>query len=55
MAAQVTRQLADPRPADASVTRQLGAYRNLDPKWSQWSEVRRVCRDVAATMIEQEG
>lgn len=54
VAAQVVRQLADPRPADASVTRELGVYRNLDPKWAQWSEVGDVCRDVAATMLEQE-
>src|SRR5262249_23056483 len=31
VAAQVTRQLADPRPADTHVTRQLTAYRNLKP------------------------
>ena len=29
IAAQLVRQLSDPRPKDASVTRELGAYRNL--------------------------
>src|SRR6266511_322061 len=38
VAAQLARQLADPRPKDASVTRQLGAYRNLAPRWADWNE-----------------
>lgn len=52
VAAQVARQLADPRPADVSVTRQLDAYRNLDPRWQDWVHVRQVCRQLAATMAE---
>lgn len=55
VAGQVTRQLADPRPKDASVTRQLGSYRNLAPRWSDWAEVRRTCLDIATAMIEAEG
>ncbi len=54
IAAQVARQLADPRPADASVTRQLGAYRNLKPRWTDWKQVRSVCRELAAAMLERE-
>lgn len=54
IAAQVARQLADPRPADASVTRQLGAYRNLKRRWTDWKQVRTVCREVAAAMLERE-
>jgi hypothetical protein len=54
VAAQVARQLADPRPADVSVTTQLGAYRNLAPRWTDWGEVRRMCRTLAAAMIDQE-
>jgi diaminopimelate decarboxylase len=54
VAAQVARQLADPRPADVSVTRQLDAYRNLAAQWRDWDQVRAVCRDVAALMIEEE-
>ena len=53
IAAQVARQLADPRPADASVTRQLGAYRNLKPRWTDWKQVRSVCRELAAAMLER--
>ncbi len=54
VAAQVTRQLADPRPKDASVTRELDRYRNLAPRWTDWNEVRRTCTDVAAAMLDPE-
>jgi len=54
VAAQLARQLADPRPKDASVTRQLGAYRNLARRWTDWGQVRAVCRQLAAEMIEAE-
>ncbi|MGH3517627.1 MAG: hypothetical protein ACRDQ7_09485 [Haloechinothrix sp.] len=47
VAAQVARQLADPRPKDVSVTRQLDAYRNLAARWTDWTEVRATCMDVA--------
>lgn len=52
VAAQVVRQLADPRPADISVTRQLDAYRNLAPRWQDWQQVRSVCRELAAAVLE---
>ncbi|MQA26117.1 MAG: hypothetical protein GEU94_11750 [Micromonosporaceae bacterium] len=56
VATQVARQLADPRPADASVTRELDAYRNLSPHWRDWDRVRAACRLLAAEMAErQEG
>lgn len=54
VAAQLIRQLADPRPKDASVTRELGAYRNLAARWTDWGEVRAVCRQLAAGMLETE-
>jgi hypothetical protein len=54
VAAQLARQLADPRPKDSSVTRQLGAYRNLTARWTDWGEVRSVCRRLAAEMTETE-
>jgi hypothetical protein len=54
VAAQLIRQLADPRPKDSSVTEQLGAYRNLAARWSDWGEVRSVCRQLAAEMLEAE-
>lgn len=49
---QLTRQLAEPRPADVSVTRQLGSYRNLAVRWSDWGQVEAVCRTIAAGMTE---
>jgi hypothetical protein len=52
VAAQVARQLADPRPADSSTTRQLGAYRNLAPQWQTWSNVVLACRELSAAMLE---
>ncbi len=54
VAAQVARQLGDPRPKDVSVTRQLDQYRNLAPRWTDWNEVRTTCRNVAAAMLEPE-
>lgn len=54
VAAQLARQLADPRPADPSVTAELAHYRNLAPRWHEWREVRAVCRELAAAMIEAE-
>ena len=54
VAAQLARQLADPRPKDSSVTRQLDAYRNLASRWTDWGEVRSVCGQLAADMLETE-
>jgi hypothetical protein len=54
VAAQLARQLADPRPADASVTRQLKAYRNLEPRWTDWTQVRAACRELATAMLERQ-
>lgn len=54
VAAQLIRQLADPRPKDASVARELDAYRNLAVRWTDWGEVRAVCRQLAAEMLEAE-
>jgi hypothetical protein len=54
VAAQLARQLADPRPKDSSVTRQLNAYRNLAPRWTDWGEVRSVAGQLAAEMLEAE-
>lgn len=52
VATQVARQLADPRPADASVADQLDAYRNLDAEWHDWARVRAACRELALAMAE---
>jgi hypothetical protein len=52
IATQVARQLADPRPKDVAVTRQLRSYRKLHRRWTDWSEVRRALSAVAAAMTE---
>ncbi|QSB16407.1 nucleotidyl transferase AbiEii/AbiGii toxin family protein [Natronosporangium hydrolyticum] len=54
VAAQVARQLGDPRPADASTTQQLDAYRNLAPRWHDWRQVRAVCRRLSAAILRAE-
>jgi hypothetical protein len=54
VAAQLARQLASPRPKDSSVTGQLDAYRNLASRWTDWGEVRSVCGQLAAEMLEAE-
>jgi hypothetical protein len=48
VATQLARQLADPRPRDAEVTAQLSSYKQLDPRWHEWSAV----RDVLARLAE---
>ena len=52
VASQLVRQLADPQPADRSVTRQLSSYRRLRKRWSEWSAVTDVLGEVAARMVE---
>lgn len=54
VAAQLARQLADPRPKDPSVTRQLDAYRNLAARWTEWGAVRSACMQLAVEMLEAE-
>jgi Nucleotidyl transferase AbiEii toxin, Type IV TA system len=51
VASQLTRQLADPRPADSSVTKQLSSYRRLRKRWSDWSAITEILGDVAARMV----
>lgn len=55
VATQLARQLADPRPADESATRQLEAYRNIDPHWADWQTVQSTCQNLAIAIIEAEG
>lgn len=51
VATQLVRQLADPQPADPSVTRELEAYRNLSGEWTNWSHVRGVCAELADAIL----
>lgn len=51
VATQLVRQLADPRPRDVEVTTQLGSYKELDPRWHEWSTVTAVLADLAERMV----
>lgn len=53
IASQLVRQLADPRPADPTATRQLASYRRLDPRWEDWSAVVETLGQVAARMVAE--
>jgi hypothetical protein len=46
----VARQLADPRPRDAEVTRELHAYEALEQRWHDWAAVKTVLGEVAERM-----
>jgi hypothetical protein len=50
IAAQVARQLAEPRPHDLDRT-DLRRYRRLESRWHDWGEVVGVCRSVARDML----
>jgi hypothetical protein len=51
VAAQVVRQLGEPRPADSRTTANLGQYKELSPRWQPWNAVVRQCQSVADAMI----
>ena len=53
VASQLVRQLADPLPADQSVTDQLSSYRRLRKKWSDWNSVTETLGRVAASMVNR--
>ncbi len=55
VASQLSRQLADPRPADPSVTGELDSYRNLTGEWTSWRHVREVCAELADAILGIEG
>ena len=51
VSSQVARQLAAPHPKDASVTRQLHAYKGVQPPWDSWQNVRAALAGLAAAMV----
>lgn len=51
VATQLVRQLADPRPRDAEVTRQLASYKALDRRWHEWAAVKALLADLAQRMV----
>ena len=51
VASQVARQLAEPRPVDHRVTRQLSSYKGLADRWHQWDDVVEASREIARLML----
>ena len=51
VASQLVRQLGDPSPADAAVTRELAQYKNLERRWHDWKATVEICRELAARML----
>ncbi len=51
VASQLVRQLSDPQPAGPEVTAQLGSYRRLRKRWSDWDAVTEILGEVAARMV----
>src|SRR6516162_9912235 len=52
VATQLARQLADPKPADARIIGQLGRYKGLDARWTDWRNVTDVCLSLAVEMVQ---
>lgn len=49
---QLQIQLANPMPFDLEATR-ISEYRNLDPKWQNWNNIKQFCATVAVTIFER--
>lgn len=45
-------RLSDPNPRDQAVTAELPRYRNLDPRWHDWSTVVSECQRLADSVVE---
>jgi hypothetical protein len=48
---QLVRQLADPRPRDVEVTKQLASYKALEPRWQEWSTIKALLADLAERIV----
>jgi hypothetical protein len=48
---QLVRQLSDPQPRDAEVTRQLSSYKALEERWQSWSAVKDALAELAERML----
>lgn len=51
VAAQLVRQLGEPRPADSRNTAKLGQYKELSPRWQSWGAIVAECHAIADTML----
>ena len=48
----LVQRLSEPNPRDHRVTRQLHAYKGLDPRWHAWSDVVAACQRLADGLLE---
>lgn len=48
----LVQRLSEPNPRDHRVTRQLRAYKRLDPRWQEWSAVVAACQRLADGLLE---
>lgn len=46
-------RLSEPDPRDREVTRELGAYEGLDPRWHSWAAVVSACEKLADAIVEE--
>jgi len=44
--------LAEPRPRDVEVTRELARYRGLVPRWHEWTDVVEACQELALRLAD---
>lgn len=51
VSSQVVRQLSDPRPKDSRTTTQLGSYKGLAAKWTDWDVTVETCQEIATQMV----
>ena len=49
---QLQIQLANPVPYDLEETK-LSEYKNLDPRWHDWSEVKKTCSHIATEVFDR--
>lgn len=47
----LVQRLSEPNPRDHRVTRQLRAYKGLDPRWQEWSAVVAACQGLADGLL----
>jgi hypothetical protein len=45
-------RLSEPDPRDREVTRELSAYKGLDPRWHSWGSVVAACERLADAIVE---
>jgi hypothetical protein len=47
----LVQRLSEPNPRDRRVTKQLGSYKGLDPRWHDWAQVVDACHHLADRLL----